>query len=75
MQPLQIDPSPNADQFRRGRLGMGWSQDALARTIGVSPETVRAWESGEAAIPPKVLAWVKLYATRQQDRPELELAA
>jgi DNA-binding transcriptional regulator YiaG len=75
MNPLHIDPHSNADQFRRGRLGMDWSQDALARTIGVPPETVRAWENGEAAIPPKVLAWVKLYATTQEKTPELEMAA
>jgi DNA-binding transcriptional regulator YiaG len=75
MNPLHIDPPSSADKFRRGRLGMGWSRDALARTIGVPPDTVRAWEDEEAAIPPKVLAWVQLYATAQQEQPELEMAA
>ena len=51
----------NADRFRRGRLGMGWSQDALARTIVVPLGTLHAWENNELAIPPKALAWVTLY--------------
>jgi DNA-binding XRE family transcriptional regulator len=48
--------------FRRGRRGMGWSQAALAETVLVSPETVQRWEDGELPIPPKVIAWVSLYA-------------
>jgi DNA-binding XRE family transcriptional regulator len=53
---------PEVEVFRRGRHGMGWSQAALAETILVSPETVRRWEEGEVPIPPKVIAWVGLYA-------------
>lgn len=41
---------------------MGWSQAALAETVLVSPETVRRWEAGDLPIPPKVIAWVGLYA-------------
>jgi DNA-binding transcriptional regulator YiaG len=41
---------------------MDWSQDVLARTIGVPLTTLRAWEDGELAVPPKVMAWVDLYA-------------
>ena len=52
----------DADQFRRGRLGMGWSPDALARTIGVPLATLHAWEDNERAIPLNVMAWVTLYA-------------
>jgi ribosome-binding protein aMBF1 (putative translation factor) len=48
--------------FRRGRRGMGWSQAALAETVLVSLETLRRWEDGELPIPPKVIAWVGLYA-------------
>jgi DNA-binding transcriptional regulator YiaG len=51
----------DANQFRRGRLGMGWTQDALARTIGVPLGTLHAWENDELAIPLDALAWVILY--------------
>jgi DNA-binding transcriptional regulator YiaG len=51
----------SSELFRRGRLGMDWTQDALAQTIGVPLTTLRAWEEGELAIPPKVMAWVNLY--------------
>lgn len=53
---------PEVEVFRRGRHGMGWSQAALAETILVSSETVRRWEDGDLPIPPKVIAWVGLYA-------------
>jgi DNA-binding XRE family transcriptional regulator len=52
----------DVEVFRRGRRGMGWSQAALADTVLVSAETVRRWEEGELPIPPKVIAWVGLYA-------------
>ena len=54
--------SPQVELFRRGRLGMGWSQAALAETVLVSLETLQQWEHGEKPIPPKVMAWVGLYA-------------
>lgn len=53
---------PEVEVFRRGRRGMGWSQAALAETVLVSAETVRRWEEGDLPIPPKVIAWVGLYA-------------
>ncbi|MDQ2804808.1 MAG: hypothetical protein M3Y41_19830 [Pseudomonadota bacterium] len=51
-----------ADLFREGRLGMGWSQAALARTVLVQEEMLRDWESGTRPIPARVLAWVAMYA-------------
>ena len=79
-QELPMDATPvhansSADEFRRGRLGMGWTQDALARTIGVSPDTIEAWENGQTPIPSKVLAWVRLYATAYREPSEMEMAA
>jgi DNA-binding XRE family transcriptional regulator len=56
------DIPPEVEVFRRGRHGMGWSQAALADTVLVSLETLRRWEDGELPIPPKVIAWVGLYA-------------
>jgi DNA-binding XRE family transcriptional regulator len=53
---------PEVEVFRRGRRSMGWSQATLADTVLVSAETVRRWEEGELPIPPKVIAWVGLYA-------------
>jgi len=54
--------SSEVELFRLGRLGMGWSQEALAQTVLVSLETVQRWEDGEVPIPAKVMAWVGLYA-------------
>ncbi len=53
---------PEVEIFRRGRRGMGWSQAALAETVLVPVDTLRRWEDGELPIPPKVIAWVGLYA-------------
>ena len=54
--------TPDVEVFRRGRLAMGWSQEALAETVLVPLEILQHWEDGELPIPPKVIAWVGLYA-------------
>jgi ribosome-binding protein aMBF1 (putative translation factor) len=56
------DITNQADLFRGGRFGMGWSQTALARTILVEEEMLQEWESGVRPIPTEILAWVGLYA-------------
>ncbi len=48
--------------FRQGRQSMGWTTGALARTLFVSEHIVAQWEAVERPIPPKVLAWVEMYA-------------
>jgi hypothetical protein len=53
---------PDVALFRRGRRAMGWTQEALAETILVPLEILRHWEDGDLPIPPKVIAWVGLYA-------------
>ena len=60
--PIEDSILPEVEVFRRGRLGMGWTQAALAETVLVSLDTLRRWEDGELPIPPKVIAWVGLYA-------------
>ena len=50
-----------ASRFRDGRLGMGWSQAALARTVRVEEALLQHWESGSRPIPASVLAWVGMY--------------
>jgi DNA-binding XRE family transcriptional regulator len=57
-----------SELFRLGRLGMGWSETELARTLSVPEQTVRDWESGIGDIPPKVAAWVCMYARGAQTR-------
>jgi transcriptional regulator with XRE-family HTH domain len=39
------------DELHRLRVRMGWSQALLAQLVGVSPVTVRRWESGRVRIP------------------------
>lgn len=56
------DITKQADLFRGGRLGMGWSQTDLARTILVQEEILQEWESGIRPIPTEILAWVGMYA-------------
>jgi len=51
-----------AELFRLGRLGMGWSAEALAQTVKVEKDIIVAWETGDAPIPAKVLSWVAMYA-------------
>jgi len=66
MTPASLDPAiaadiEEADLFRGGRLGMGWSQTALARTLLVEEEMLEEWESGARPIPTKILEWVGMY--------------
>jgi DNA-binding transcriptional regulator YiaG len=61
-----LDPAATADiteadLFRGGRLGMGWSQTALARTLLVEEEMLQEWESGARPIPANILEWVGMY--------------
>ena len=69
-----------AELFRLGRLGMGWTQETLAQTVFAPVETVREWESGARLIPPKVIAFVSLYARQGEigaatDAGQLDLIA
>ncbi len=69
MTPTSLDPAiaadiKEADLFRGGRLGMGWSQTALARTLLVEEEMLQEWESGAQPIPTKILDWVGMYFGR-----------
>ena len=36
-----------AERLRRARLERGWSQERLARALGVSKYTVQRWEAGK----------------------------
>lgn len=61
------EPGDEASRFRDGRLGMGWSQAALARTVRVEEATLAHWESGDRRIPAPVLAWVGMYVRSDAD--------
>ncbi|MFC2002117.1 multiprotein-bridging factor 1 family protein [Chloroflexota bacterium] len=47
-----------ADKLRHCRVRKGWTQEYLARSIGVSLNTVQRWESGKTR--PSPLAMEKL---------------
>ena len=47
-----------ADKIRQCRVLKGWTQEQLARNIGVSLNTVQRWESGKTI--PSPLAMEKL---------------
>jgi putative transcriptional regulator len=47
-----------ADKIRHCRIVKGWTQEQLARNIGVSLNTVQRWESGKTR--PSPLAIEKL---------------
>jgi DNA-binding XRE family transcriptional regulator len=48
-------PGPrSAEKLRCWRKSIGWTQNRLAQTIGVSRETVTRWEIAERPIPPPV---------------------
>ncbi|MEE8418929.1 MAG: helix-turn-helix transcriptional regulator [Dehalococcoidales bacterium] len=47
-----------ADKIRQCRVSKGWSQEVLARHIGVSHNTVQRWEAGKTN--PSPLAMEKL---------------
>ncbi|MFC1982925.1 helix-turn-helix transcriptional regulator [Chloroflexota bacterium] len=47
-----------ADKLRHCRVRKGWTQEHLARSIGVSLNTVQRWESGKTR--PSPLAMEKL---------------
>jgi len=47
-----------ADKIRHCRISKGWTQEQLARNIGVSLNTVQRWESGKTR--PSPLAIEKL---------------
>jgi transcriptional regulator with XRE-family HTH domain len=47
-----------ADKIRQCRILKGWTQEQLARNIGVSLNTVQRWESGKTI--PSPLAKEKL---------------
>jgi hypothetical protein len=63
-----------ADVLRMGRLGMGWSEAALARTVAVPEETIREWEAGLRPIPPNIVAWVGMYVRRADRASEADPA-
>jgi putative transcriptional regulator len=47
-----------ADKIRHCRVRKGWTQEHLARSVGVSLNTVQRWESGKTR--PSPLAMEKL---------------
>lgn len=59
----------DADLFRLGRLGMGWTADDLARTVMVEADTIVEWEAGNMPIPSRVLSWVSMYARNVPEEP------
>ncbi len=42
----------NYEWIKKIRLGLGWTQERLAREIGVSFSTVNRWERGQSAPSP-----------------------
>jgi transcriptional regulator with XRE-family HTH domain len=44
-----------ADKLKYYRVGKGWSQELLARRLGVSLNTVQRWESGKTKPSPLAL--------------------
>lgn len=52
--PKDKTPFVSADDVKRLRAAMGWSQAAAAREAGVSQGVVSSWERGK---PPSLTAW------------------
>ena len=49
MKPSQtLDLVPTGERIREARRARGWTQDDLARTVGVSRSAVAQWETGRA---------------------------
>jgi DNA-binding transcriptional regulator YiaG len=54
----------SADQFRRWRTRLGWTQEYAADMLGVAVVTVRKWEYGRNPVP---LMAIKLAKRLAQD--------
>ena len=50
--------------FRALRTLLGYDQEAVARTLGVSKKTVSRWESGYFDIPDTVIEWLSMWLER-----------
>ena len=42
-----VPPQTPAERFRQMRVGLGLTQKAAARLLGIDPATVTRWETGE----------------------------
>lgn len=51
---------------------IGWSTTELARRLGTSSKTARAWRSGRRSPPPQVIAWLQALASTRTWGPLTE---
>ena len=49
----------NGEKLRNDRLKKGYTQEDYAKKLGVSHRTLKYWESGDIAIPPMKLMYIK----------------
>jgi transcriptional regulator with XRE-family HTH domain len=52
-----------AEQFNQALQVLGWKQSDFARRVGMTPQTVGRWSSGQAACP----LWLTEYLGAMQD--------
>lgn len=60
----------NAEELRRRREALGMSQEALARALGVSRQSVYMWERGRTPLPgllAAALRWVEHEQAKGED--------
>lgn len=64
--PATVEAADPMDAVRQYLEALGWSQEDLARQLGVASNTVWRWFSGRTPLPP----WVNAYLTMAlQGRP------
>lgn len=49
----------NGEKLRSERLKRNYTQEEFAKKLGVSHRTLKYWESGDIAIPPMKLMYIK----------------
>jgi DNA-binding transcriptional regulator YiaG len=64
-----------SETLRHLRGELGWTQQALACHLAVSPETYRCWESGRRAIPPEIVTRLWSVSAAERDDEPLTLSA
>jgi DNA-binding transcriptional regulator YiaG len=71
----EFEAAYRAPRVKILRLALGWTQDEFAALTGVTPETLRDWEStriapGTPEAPPKDDPfWTRAWAVMRKDRP------
>lgn len=57
------DRTLSPEQFTQALQALGWKQSDFARRVGMAPQTVNRWATGQAACP----LWLSEYLGAMQD--------